>query len=168
MSLDTATEKESDLTGRIMALEQKARGLNARVSAIERSITAGQKLPNAAGALFWTSAARPMGAAFADEFVPAQDHLDPGIFENSASVGPEDHTNRDSLPMLTQANLDKKHIMLSFDITGLIAGAMLVLVSLILYTGNIEMLKNPVVSFIFGAVLIGSVSLQIMRHQSRK
>jgi hypothetical protein len=48
------------------------------------------------------------------------------------------------------------------DITGLIAGAILIGAGLLLYTGNIDIIKNPLVAIGCGILLIGSALKRIV------
>ena len=147
----------SDLDGRLMSLEQNIRGLNARMRAIERSFPGEKEQLRAV-----TCAQEPLYAheeKDAYDFVPA--------VEIAGQYGHEDIADSrdqfDSIPSGPVLVIDRKEksglLRQPFDLTGLIAGLIMILISALLFTGNVEMLKNPVVPFAFGALLIGWVCL---------
>ena len=142
---------ESDVDGRVMALEQIARGLNARLCAIERSYSCADHLP--AGT---AGAARTPEACNREEtydFVPAPmaEYGDTGQVPNHDDGRThEPETCRPSSGQAWQP-----------DITGLVGGALMIVVSLLSFTDNLALLKNPVVPLLFGLLLIGGVLIKV-------
>lgn len=160
MSIDLNRDQaQTDIDGRIMALEQNARGLNARMCALERSCS-----PEHIEAVVASRAYSGDTAADQQEiedFVPAVDlsgRCEP--FD-----GQDSHSERSGLQEMPVQYTDSAKAVqkksLPIDITGLVAGLILVLISVLLFIGNMETLKNPVLPLVFGVVLIGCVAVKI-------
>ncbi|WP_424357856.1 hypothetical protein [Methanocella sp. MCL-LM] len=152
----------SDLDGRLMALEQNARGLNARLRAVERSFS-GDRLQLQSSTctlepVFDQPAFREPGM---DDFVPAAEITIP--YEHTGEHELKDtRPEKDENPIGTGGRKRSWLNWQPLDVTGLIAGLIMLLISILLYTGNVEVLKNPAMPFVFGVLLIGCVYLR--RH----
>lgn len=152
----------SDMDGRLMALEQNARGLNARLRAIEKSFSGNSHLvPARAG----TQAVIPDHLSShiqdIDDFVPAAEiavqYEQTGVQESQGLNG---QTTLPPVPISGRKNTPGIKLLL-FDATGLVAGLIMVLISVLLYTGNMEMLKNPLMPLVSGVLLIACVCLRL-------
>ncbi|CAJ35790.1 hypothetical protein [Methanocella arvoryzae] len=147
----------SDLDGRLMSLEQNIRGLNARMRAIERSFPGDKEQLRAVTCVQEPPYAHEEQEAY--DFVPAAATAESCGYAD-LEVG-RDHF--DSIPSGPACVPDRKEkpglLSQPFDLTGLIAGLIMILISALLFTGNVEMLKNPAIPFAFGALLIGWVCL---------
>lgn len=153
---------ETDMQGRLLALEQKFKGLNARLCAIEMSISRNgvpdaivRKNPNV------KDYAGETENCVSEDFVPASACL------NQSGEKYDDFQKRlETLerlagkPVISNSRLSNMPL---FDITGLIAGSILIAVSLLLYTQNFEMLKNPVLPLASGAILMACVALKLYK-----
>ena len=120
---------ESDTLGRVMALEQKTRGLYGRVSAMEMRLSM-----------------EPCEAAAAydnTEFVP-------GEHRPEATPSLE---NR--LSALESALQNKKRQNVSMlDLTGIIVGLSMLAVGVLLATGSLDLLRNPALAFGAGIIIL--------------
>jgi hypothetical protein len=124
-----------DVMGRVMSLEQRTKGLQGRIAALEARLSgpAGQDIAVDPGnrddlefiQALPLSGLRP-GLEAHDTWQPVPEPMmDP--HENSASPRPG--------------------ALRPVDTTGIIAGAILIGAGLLLYTGNIDLIKNPLLSF---------------------
>jgi hypothetical protein len=143
-----------------MALEQIARGLNARLCAIERSY-APERLPSP------QNDSRPadgpvhteIAVADGDDFVPAAGAC---IIYGQQEEAVSSHEVQNTPDPAREGEKPHARRSLSLDIAGLAAGVILILVSALLYTGNTEILKNPALPFIFGVLVI--ICVCVGRH----
>ena len=155
----------SDIDGRVMALEQNIRGLNARICAFERSFSADPAYRQTRAMKHQAGCDdQSMGSPEIDDFVPASAltiGYDPLYGQGASDKNAE-------LPGTLEQNHSHKKAswfkLLPLDFTGLIAGAIMVLISILLYTGNLEMLKNPLMPFLFGVLLIACVCVRIYNN----
>ena len=143
MSLDKNHPATTDLMGRVLSLEQRVRGLHGRIAAIEVRLSV------------------PQASAPADspdvEFVPATimegvhatDMQNPGRVPGSAetAAGP-------GLPGLRNRGKEP------YELSGLIAGLILVGAGILLYLGNFDMIRNPIVVVGCGVLLLSSALLR--------
>lgn len=128
---------DGDVYGRIMSLEQKVRGLSARIHAMELSLS----LPGG----------RESSTLLAeDEFVPA----------TSAGMG-EDVVLENRLLALEKALTLKEPKDLNLlaarhtkDMTGILIGGILIVTGILLYTGSTDILRNPLLSLGCGILII--------------
>ena len=131
-----------DLTGRVMYLEQRTKGLQGRISAIET------RLSGTAGNDFFPEPAIDMDA----EFVPANGPINYGHVPGAYGAG---HSGTEP-PAKTDPRLTGRQplTMYRVDATGLLAGGLLIGVGLLLYAGNLDIIKNPILSIGCGLLLI--------------
>jgi len=141
---------DSDAVGRIMSLEQRTKGLQGRISAIE------VRLSGTAD----KDGCRESGVCEDTEFVPAAQHSslcpEPGTIEARLS-GLELTLNQCIMPENHRLPASR-----TFDITGLIAGVIMIGASLLLYTGNFDVIKNPLLAMGCGILLIGGALKRIV------
>jgi hypothetical protein len=120
----TGKTAEPDLVGRIMALEQKARGLSGRVSALEMRFSG-------------------EAAAYDDtEFVPGERRREPSL--------------EGRITALEAALREKRRAprVSVFDVTGVVVGLSLLAVGALLATGSVDLLRNPLLAFAAGIVIL--------------
>jgi hypothetical protein len=127
-----------DMTGRVLSLEQRFKGLQGRLAAIEARLScpggnSGNDIPE-------------------EDFVPATGQFDKhetadyGMSDDqkcSAGRAPPD-------PGPVTAGVTK----MNFDITGMIAGAIMLGAGILLFTENLEIIKNPLVAIGCGILLM--------------
>jgi hypothetical protein len=114
-----------DVVGRVMALEQKTRGLSGRVSALEMRFSSGS----------------PGEAPDNTEFVPGERRPGPSIEER--------------LSALEEAPGNKAPAKVSaLDATGLVVGISLLAVGVLLSSGSFDLLKNPLLAFAAGITVL--------------
>jgi len=125
-----------------MYLEQRTKGLQGRISAIETRLSGG-----ASKDCFAESA-----ADIDAEFFPATGHINYGHMPGACGDG---HSG-----MGQPAKPDPRHTRMQLltmhrvDATGLLAGGLLIGVGLLLYAGNLDIIKNPILSLGCGLLLI--------------
>jgi len=130
---------DADLTGRVMYLEQRTKGLHGRISALEVRLS-GSAACNDNRAIACNDADFVPAAGFSG---PGREHMpvpDPAYQQERPSSGPGR----------------------TFDATGLIAGAILIGAGLLLYAGNLEILRNPLVVMGCGILLIAGTALRMV------
>lgn len=150
------------MQGRMLSLEQKFKGLNARLCAIEMSIsrngvpdTIVRENPNAKGC------DRETENYVSDDFVPASACINQsGGKYDDLRKRLETLERQAGKPAIGNSRLSNMPL---FDVTGVVAGLILIAVSLLLYTQNFEMLKNPVLPLASGAILMACVALKLYK-----
>jgi hypothetical protein len=132
----------TDMVGRIMSLEQRTKGLQGRISALEARLSCTTD----------NDSSSVKGISEDTEFIPAIDlsSLCPGPSSLDARLSALEQTVKKSDNRVSSYHI----IPRAGDITGVVAGAILVVAGLLLYTGNIDMLKNPLMSMACGIFLI--------------
>jgi hypothetical protein len=149
MSQEKYHSNVMDVTGRVLSLEQRVKGLQGRIAAIEARLSCAGDLP--------------AGNSYpAEDFVPATrntDHLalaEPGIpGDEKCPANPAP-----GVPGTTSGLPEKQ----TSDLTGLLAGAILIGAGLLLLTGNLEILKNPLAAIGCGILLIaGSLKRKLYK-----
>lgn len=125
---------ELDIVGRVMALEQKTRGLYGRVGAMEMRMSMG-----------------PGEAAVYDntEFVPGEHRPVQGT---TASLENRIAALESSLKEKKQALTVQKVSML--DVTGLVIGFSMLAVGVLLATDSVDILRNPLLAFAAGIIIL--------------
>jgi len=119
--------QEADILGRLMALEQRTRGLNGRVNALEMRLS---------------------GAAVGDvqdecEFIAGE--LPPDSLEKRVAAL-EAIANGRKEPDARGASM--------LDITGMVVGLSLLAVGVLLSTNSIDLLRNPLLAFTVGVIIL--------------
>ncbi|MGE5465292.1 MAG: hypothetical protein ACM3PB_00155 [Betaproteobacteria bacterium] len=140
----------TDVIGRVMSLEQRTKGIQGRLSALEARLS-GIASDDGAG---------DPGISRDVEFVPA-----PGL-----SVMYQMQSTHEARPSALELSLNqpamrenhKFPMNQAFNVTGLIAGAIMIGASLLLFTGNIEIIKNPLAAMGCGILLIGTALKRIV------
>ncbi len=130
-----ATNKDSgpDVVGRIMALEQRTRGLNGRLSALEMRFSG------------------DAGACDATEFVPA------GL------EGPRSSLEGRVAALEAAASKKAPAQQVSvLDVTGIVVGLSMLAVGALLATGSIDLLRNPLLAFAGGLIVLGCASWRLL------
>ena len=124
---------EIDIVGRVMALEQKTRGLYGRVSAMEMRLSMG-----------------PAEAAVYDgtEFVSGEGHLQ----RTTASLEDRIAALESSIQEKKSALAVQKVSML--DITGIVIGLSMLAVGALLAMDSIDILRNPLLAFTAGIIIL--------------
>jgi hypothetical protein len=127
---------EPDTMGRVMSLEQKTRGLSGRVSALEMRFSSGE-------------------AAASDdtEFVPGERRRDLSLEGRIAAL-------EATLKEKRRAPNAQKVSML--DVTGLIVGLSLLAVGALLATGSVDLLRNPLLAFTAGVVILACAAGRLL------
>ncbi len=143
---------DADLTGRVMSLEQRTKGLQGRISALEMCLS------GSAG----HSRSVESGACDDTEFVPAAmlSHLsgdqEPGTVEERffmiEPMAGRKGSRENRLPVVARA----------IDTTGIIAGGILLGAGLLLYSGNLDIIKNPLLAMGCGILLIAGVAVRLV------
>ncbi len=132
---------DMDLAGRVMAIEQRLKGLQGRTSALEARLSSpeGADAGGTAGttedfvvAMSPAAVAASRGPAIADRETPSPE---PRIRGGSAITG------------RTRPGVDA---------TGLIAGGILIGAGVLLFAGNFDLIKNPIVAMGCGVLLAGT------------
>lgn len=152
----------SDIEGRVMAIEQNTRGLNARVCAIEKSLSIDQRAGNVrTGILQPTIDQQITDKDQIDDFVPAMREI--RIDQNGDMSNGRETRIMEAEKPVTITGIEKipRSMVLPLDVTGLLAGALLILISILLFTDNIGLLKNPLVPLLFGTLLIVCVLVKL-------
>ena len=148
----------SDVDGRVMALEQNTRGLNARVCAIEKSLSADHLVRHNVNKVPQSIATPEITETDPiDDFVPAIKEIRIDQCEYMSDNREKMVGETEKPVTLTGIEKISRSMALPLDITGLLAGALLILISLLLFTGNIGLLKNPLVPLGAGMLLIACV-----------
>lgn len=130
---------DADLNGRLMFLEQRTKGLQGRISALEVRLSGSAACDN-----------NGIGSLDDTDFIPAARFSDPG---------------REQMPTSDQAwqhERPRQGRDRVFEATGLMAGAILIGAGLLLYTGNLEILRNPLVVMSCGILLITGAVLRLV------
>lgn len=137
---------EMDITGRVMALEQKLRGLQGRVSALEMRLSMD------------TPGACPISLYDGMEFIsgePSQPHApDMSVIEGRLSSMEATLLNKKA------ERTDGKNLAL--DLTGLIVGLALLAIGVLLSTNSFDVLRNPLLAFGAGIAILACVALRFM------
>lgn len=148
MSGDKNYSPEKDLVGRVMSLEQRIKGLQGRIAAIEACLSG----PGAAHHI------RPQVPV--DDFIPAPLHDDqPEPAQPSVPVAPQSSA---IVTLSSESIARRQPARPTIDTTGIIAGTILIGAGLLLYGGNIETIKNPLVAVGCGILLLGSVLVRLL------
>ncbi|HEY3274203.1 MAG TPA: hypothetical protein VGJ92_10600 [Methanocella sp.] len=129
-----------DMTGRILSLEQRVKGLYGRIAAIEARISCpgNDRVPEANEPFEdFVPAANCLDRQNASDYCTSDDQQQPAV---RASTPVDPGTGRKAKP--------------ATDMTGLIAGAILIGAGILLLTGNVETIKNPLVAIGCGILLI--------------
>lgn len=131
-----------DISGRVMYLEQRTKGLQGRISAIET------RLSGCAG-----NDSCPAQAVDVDaEFVPATGYINDGSMPGTFDAG---HSGMGQRPEPGPRHIGRQPLTINrLDATGLLAGGLLIGVGLLLYAGNLDIIKNPILSLGCGLLLI--------------
>ena len=119
--------QEADILGRVMALEQRTRGLHGRVNALE------MRLSGAVGP----------DAQEDCEFV-AGERLPDSLEKRVAAL--EAIANGRKEPDARGASM--------LDITGMVVGLSLLAVGVLLSTNSIDLLRNPLLAFTVGVIIL--------------
>jgi hypothetical protein len=137
---------EADITGRVMALEQKLRGLQGRVSALEMRLS--METPGACQISLYDGM----------EFVsgePSRQHApDISVLEGRLSSMEATLLNKKA------DRADKKNLAL--DLTGLIIGLAMIAIGVLLSTNSFDILRNPLLAFGAGIAILACVALRII------
>ena len=132
----TVKNVDPDIVGRVMALEQRARGLNGRVSALEMR--------------FSSDGASPSEVM---EFIPGE----PPVDQSRARL--EDRV------VALEAAIGKKvpaQNVSMLDLTGILVGITMLAVGLLLATDSIDLLKNPLLAFAAGFVILACATGRLL------
>ncbi len=124
---------EPDVVGRIMALEQKTRGLYGRVSALEMRFSGGE------------------AACDDTEFVPGERRRDVPLEGRIAAL---------EAALSERPGAPKKASML--DVTGMVVGVSLLAVGALLAAGSTDLLKNPLLAFTAGIVILACAAWRLL------
>jgi len=127
---------DPDIVGRVMALEQRARGLNGRVSALEMR--------------FSSDGASPSEVM---EFIPGEPPAD------------QSGTRLEDRVAALEAAMDKKvpaQKVSMLDLTGILVGITMLAVGLLLATDSIDLLKNPLLAFAAGFAILACAAGRLL------
>ena len=129
-----------DMTGRILSLEQRVKGLHGRIAAIEARISC----PGSDSA--------PGDHEPFEDFVPATNNFDQERDIDNRLPGDPEHPAGQAMTHVDPGF--GRRAKQAMDLTGLIAGAILIGAGILLLTGNVETMKNPLVAIGCGILLI--------------
>lgn len=150
MSLNNNTI-DADLTGRIMSLEQRTKGMQGRISALEISLSG-----------YGAKATIPEACACNDtEFVPAiisRPYVEADYHMTEAKISAKE----ESMNRQCSMNINRQKVTRAIDTTGIIAGAILIGIGLLLYSGNLDIIKNPLLAMGCGISMIAGVALRLV------
>jgi hypothetical protein len=137
---------EMDITGRVMALEQKLRGLQGRVSALEMRLSMETPVPGQVSLYD--------GMEFISGEPCPQQAPDMAVIEGRLSSMEAMLQNKKS------ERSDKKNLAL--DLTGLIVGLALLAIGVLLSTNSFDVLRNPLLAFGAGIAILACVALRFI------
>ncbi len=128
-----ATDKDPgpDVVGRIMALEQRTRGLNGRLSALEMRLSG------------------DASACDATEFVPA-------------GTGPNTSLEGRVAALEAAAGSPPARRVSVLDVTGIVVGLSMLAVGVLLATGSVDLLRNPLLAFAGGIIVLGCAAWRLL------
>ena len=137
---------EIDITGRVMALEQKLRGLQGRVSALEMRLS--METPGTGQVNLFD------GMEFISGEPCPQPAPDIAVIEGRLSSMEAMLQNKKS------ERSDKKNLAL--DLTGLVMGLALLAIGVLLSTNSFDILRNPLLAFGAGIAILACVALRFI------
>ena len=137
---------EMDITGRVMALEQKLRGLQGRVSALEMRLS--METPGTVQVSLYD------GMEFISGEPCPQQAPDISALEGRMS------SMEAALQDKKTEHLDKKNLAL--DLTGLIVGLAMLAIGVLLSTNSFDVLRNPLLAFGAGIAILACVALRFI------
>jgi hypothetical protein len=137
---------ETDITGRVMALEQKLRGLQGRVSALEMRLS--METPGAGQVSLYD------GMEFISGEPCPQQAPDMAVLEGRLSSMEAMFQNKKA------ERSDRKN--LAIDLTGLIVGLALLAIGVLLSTNSFDVLRNPLLAFGAGIAILACVTLRFI------
>lgn len=132
---ETNKSAEPDIVGRVMALEQRTRGLSGRVSALEIRFSPGE------------------GACDPIEFVPGEPPADSTRTSLEGRVSALE-------TLMTKKVLSQKVSML--DVTGLVVGLSMLAVGVLLATDSVDLLRNPLLAFAGGFIILACAGYRLL------
>ncbi len=132
-----------------MSLEQRTKGIQGRISALEARLsgTAGDDTSDP-------------GINGDVEFVPAAGHSAMHHMQSTHEARPSVFERSLNQPAMLENH--KSPMDQVFNTTGLIAGAIMIGASLLLFTNNVEIIKNPLIALGCGILLVGTASKRIV------
>ena len=137
---------ETDIPGRVMALEQKQRGLQGRVSAVEMRLS------------MRSSEVNEISLYDGMEFVPGETYSPPvqdlSVLEGRLS------SMEAAIQEKKVGYAEKKNLAL--DLTGLIMGTALLAIGALLSTDSFDILRNPLLSFGAGIIILACVAIRFV------
>ena len=136
----TVKNVEPDIVGRVMALEQRARGLHGRVSALEMRFSPGNSPVN-------TSAGDTL------EFVPGE--------APAGHAGPSLEDRVAALETAVSNRMPAQKVSM-LDVTGILVGISLLIVGILLATDSVGLLKNPALAFAAGLVILACAAGRLL------
>jgi hypothetical protein len=137
-----------DMTGRVLSLEQRVKGLHGRIAAIEARISC-PEIDSAQG-----------NNGPPEDFVPATNNSDQQSYADYGVSGDRKYPAVQALPCVGPGFGRKAKP--AADLTGLIAGAILIGAGILLLTGNVEILKNPIAAIGCGILFIAGALKRIV------
>ena len=129
----TGRSSEPDIVGRIMALEQRTRGLYGRVGALEMRFSG------------------EAAACDDTEFVPGERRRDLSLEGRIASL---------EAALSERRPASRKVSML--DVTGVVVGLSLLAVGALLATGSTDLLRNPLLAFTAGVIILACAASRLV------
>lgn len=130
-----ATDKDPgpDIVGRIMALEQRTRGLNGRLSALEMRFSG------------------DTSACDVTEFVPAGPDSAPASLEGRVAALEAAISKRAPAQKVS-----------ALDVTGIVVGLTMLAVGVLLATDSIDLLRNPLLAFAGGLIVLACAAWRLL------
>lgn len=139
---------EMDIVGRVMALEQKLRGLQGRVSALEIRLSSDSR------------DACPLDPLDHTEFISGEcAHTVPDLSALEGRIAAIESAVHDK-PLMS-ASIGKKNFAL--DLTGIVVGMSLLVIGVLLSTDSFDILRNPLLAFGAGIVVLACVLVKIIK-----
>jgi hypothetical protein len=137
---------EMDITGRVMALEQKLRGLQGRVSALEMRLS--METPGTCQISLYDGM----------EFISGE----PSQLHSSDMSLLEGRLSSMEATLLNKKAEHEDRKSLALDLTGLIVGLTMLAIGALLSTNSFEVLRNPLLAFGAGIVILACVALRFI------
>jgi predicted nuclease with TOPRIM domain len=145
IKMDTNKEIDKDIQGRILSLEQKFRGINGRLSALEMRLSEGSSSFETPDNIEFIASEEP--------YVISSSHKD---IESRLKAIEESIKDKGTV------KVKKNRISSPYDIAALLTGSMLIIAGFLLYTGNIELIKNPLFVIVFGVAILACAVLKAL------
>jgi hypothetical protein len=137
---------QTDITGRVMALEQKLRGLQGRVSALEMRLS--MESPDTCQPCLYDGTEFVSGESYAET---------PDVSALEGRLSAMEAVLRDK----PARHADPKS--LAFDLTALVVGLSLLAIGVLLSTDSFDILRNPMLAFGAGVAVLACAVIKLIK-----